>query len=67
MFDDNKSETGKKTHSANSSKITVPLRGGDTFVAHAATVWNALDERCAAQTKPAAKKAALNLARRSPL
>jgi hypothetical protein len=35
---DNKTDTAKKTRSAKTGEITVPLRGVDTFIMHAATV-----------------------------
>jgi hypothetical protein len=40
LFTDNKTATAKTTWSARTGQITVPLRGGDTFVTHAANVWN---------------------------
>jgi hypothetical protein len=41
LFSDNKTATVKTTRSARTGHITVPLRGGgDTFVTHAANVWN---------------------------
>jgi hypothetical protein len=67
VFNENKLETGKKMRSVKSSLIFVPLRRGDTFIAHAATVWNTLEELGLARTKTAAKRAAVNLARQSPL
>jgi hypothetical protein len=67
LFDDNKTDTGKMTRLAKTGKISVPLRGGDTFVAHAANVWNKSDMLCRAFTKLSAKRAALNLASLSPL
>jgi hypothetical protein len=67
LFSDNKTATAKTTRSAKTGQITVPLRGGDTFVTHAANVWNRSVSLRAAPTKTAAKKAASDLASLSPL
>jgi hypothetical protein len=67
LFEDNKTDTAKKTRLARTGQITVPLRGGDTFITHAATVWNKSGTLRKATTKKAAKKAALDLANHSPL
>jgi hypothetical protein len=67
LFDNNKSNTGKKTRSAKTGEISVPLRGGDSFVAHAASVWNKSVMLRRALTKSSAKTAALNFASLSPL
>jgi hypothetical protein len=67
LFEDNKTDTAKKTRSARTGEITVPLRGGDTFIVHAATVWNKKVTLRNATTKAAAKKASLDLANNSPL
>jgi hypothetical protein len=68
LFDNSKSKTGKKTGSAKTGKIIVPLRGVDTFVAQqAVNVWNKSAMLRNALTKLAAKKAALDLAKISPL
>jgi hypothetical protein len=62
LFTDNKTATAKSTQSARTGQITVPLRGGDTFVTHAAHVWNRSATLRHAPTKAAAKKAASDLA-----
>jgi hypothetical protein len=67
LFTNNKTPTAKTTRSARTGQITVPLRGGDTFVTHAAKVWNRLVTLRDAPTKAAAKKAASDLANLSPL
>jgi hypothetical protein len=67
LFTDNKTATAKTTRSARTGQITVPLRGGDTFVTHAANVWNRSATLRHAPTKAAAKKAASDLANLSPL
>jgi hypothetical protein len=67
LFSDNKTATAKTTHSARTGQITVPLRGGDTFVTHVASVWNRSVMLGVAPTKAAAKKAASDLAGLSPL
>jgi hypothetical protein len=72
LFEDNKTATGKKTRSARTGQITVPLRGGDTFITHADNVWNRSGTLRNAPTKAAAKKAAAkkaasDLANHSPL
>jgi hypothetical protein len=36
LFSDNKTATAKTMRSAKTGQITVPLRGGDTFITHAA-------------------------------
>jgi D-alanyl-D-alanine carboxypeptidase len=67
LFSDNKTATAKTTRSAKTGQITVPLRGGDTLVTHAANVGNRSVSLRAAPTKAAAKKAASDLASLSPL
>jgi hypothetical protein len=67
LFSDNKNATAKTTRSARTGQIMVPLRGGDTFVTHAAYVWNRSVTLRTAPTKAAAKKAASDLANLSPL
>jgi hypothetical protein len=67
LFIVNKTSTAKTTQSARTGPITVPLRGGDTFITHAANVWNWSVKLRAAPTKAAAKKAASDLASLSPL
>jgi hypothetical protein len=66
-FLDYRTATAKTTRSAKTGQIAVPLRGGDTFVTHAAHVRNRSVLLCAAPTKAAAKKAASDLASLSPL
>jgi hypothetical protein len=67
LFSDNKTATAKTTRSSKTGQITVHLRGGDTFVTHAANVWNRSVSLRAAPTKAAAKKEASDLASLSPL
>jgi hypothetical protein len=67
LFSDNRTATAKTTRSAKTGQIAVPLRGGDTFVTHAAHLWNRSATLCQAPTKAAAKKAASELASLSPL
>jgi hypothetical protein len=67
LFSDNRTATAKTTRSAKTGQIAVPLRVGDTFVTHAAHVWNRSVLLRAAPTKAAAKKAASDLASLSPL
>jgi hypothetical protein len=67
LFTDNKTATAKTTRSARTGRITVPLRGGDTFVTHAANVWNRSSKLRGAPTKASAKKVASDLAGISPL
>jgi hypothetical protein len=67
LFEDNKTATAKKIRSARTGQITVPLRGGDTFITHASNVWNRSGTLRNAPTKAAAKKAASDLANHSPL
>jgi hypothetical protein len=61
------SDARTATRSAKTGQIAVPLRGGDTFVTHAAHVWNRSATLRQAPTKAAAKKAASDLASLSPL
>jgi hypothetical protein len=67
LFTDNKTATAKTTRSARTGRITVPLRGGDTFVTHAANVWNRSSKLRGAPIKVSAKKVASDLAGISPL
>jgi hypothetical protein len=62
LFDNNNTNTGKKTHLAKTGKISVPLRGGDTLVAHAANLWNKSVMLPRALTMSSTKTAALTLA-----
>jgi hypothetical protein len=67
LFTDNKTAMAKTTQSARTVQITVPLRGGDTFITHAANMRNRSATLRHAPTKAAAKKAASDLANLSPL
>jgi hypothetical protein len=67
LFLDKRTTTAKTTRSAKTGQIAVPLRGGNTFVTHAAHVWNRSALLRAAPTKAAAKKAASDLTSLSPL
>jgi hypothetical protein len=67
IFSDKRTATSKTTRSAKTGQVQVPLRGGDTFVTHAAHVWNRSATVRQATTKAKAKKAASDLAGLSPL
>jgi hypothetical protein len=67
LFSDNRTATAKTTRSAKTGQIAVPLRGGDTFVTHAAHVWNRSATLRQTPTKAAANKAVSDLASLSPL
>jgi hypothetical protein len=44
MFKDNKTDTAKKTRSARTGQITVPPRGGDTFITPAAACGHRVEQ-----------------------
>jgi hypothetical protein len=67
LFLDKRTTTAKTTRSAKTGQIEVPLRGGDTFIAHAAHVWNRSAALRQATSKAKAKKAASDLAGLLPL
>jgi hypothetical protein len=67
LFSDKRTASATTTWSAKTGHIKVPLREGDTFVSHAAHVWNRSASLRQAPTKAAAKKAASDLASLSPL
>jgi hypothetical protein len=67
IFSDKRTDLAKTTRSAKTGLVEVPLRGGDTFVTHAAQVWNGSASLRQATTKAKAKVAAANVASRSPL
>jgi hypothetical protein len=67
LFSDKRTATAKTTRSAKTGQIEVPLRGGDTFVTHAAHVWNRSATLRQATTKAKAKKAASDFASLTPL
>jgi hypothetical protein len=67
LFSDKRTATAKTTRSAKTGQIEVPLRGGDTFVTHAAHVWNTSATLRQATTKAKAKKAASDFASLTPL
>jgi hypothetical protein len=67
LFSDKRAATAKTTRSAKTGQIKVPLRGGDTFVTHAAHVWNRSATLCQANSKAKAKKAASDFASLTPL
>jgi hypothetical protein len=67
LFSDRRTGLAKTTRSAKTGLVEVPLRGGGTFVTHAAHVWNRLAPLRQATTKAKAKKAASNLASLTPL
>jgi hypothetical protein len=67
LFSDKRTATAKTTRSAKTGQIEVPLSGGDTFITHAAHVWNRSATLRQATTKAKAKKAASDMAGLSPL
>jgi hypothetical protein len=67
IFSDKRTATSKTTRSAKTGQVKVPLRGSDTFVTHAAHVWNRSATLRQATTKAKAKKAASDLAGLLPL
>jgi hypothetical protein len=67
LFSGKRTAIAKTTQSATTGQIEVPLRGGHTFITHAAHVWNKLATLRQATTKAKAKKAASDLAGLSPL
>jgi hypothetical protein len=58
---------GKDYAVAKTGQVEVPLRGGDTFITHAAHIWNRSATLRQATAKAKTKKAASDLASRSPL
>jgi hypothetical protein len=67
LFSGKRTAIAKTTRSATTGQIKVTLRGGNTFITHAAHVWNKSDTLQQATTKAKAKKAASDLAGLSPL
>jgi hypothetical protein len=67
IFSDKRTTTSKTTRLAKTGQVEVPLRGGSTFVTHAAHVWNRSATLRQATTKAKAKKAAPDLAGQLPL
>jgi hypothetical protein len=67
LFSDRRTDLAKTTRSAKTGLVEVPFRGGDTYVTHAAHVWNGSASLRLATTKAKAKKAASNFASQSPL
>jgi hypothetical protein len=67
LFSDRRTDLAKTTRSATTGLIEVPLRGGDTFVTHAAHVWNGSGSLRLATTKAKARKAASIFASQTPL
>jgi hypothetical protein len=65
LFSDKRTGTAKTTRSAKTGQIEVPLRGGNTFVTHAAHVWNRSQRQATSKAK--AKKAASDFASLTPL
>jgi hypothetical protein len=55
LFTDKRMGTAKTTRSAKTGLVEVPLRGGDTFVTHAAHVWNGSAKLRQATSKAKAK------------
>jgi hypothetical protein len=60
------SEEQRSSRSATAGRIRVPLRGHDTFVAHAAAIWNECSTLRAAKSKGKARRAVSALARTMP-
>jgi hypothetical protein len=67
LFSDRRTDLAKTTRSAKTGMVKVPLRGGDTYVTHAAHVWNGSAPLRQATTKAKAKKAASDFASHTPL
>jgi hypothetical protein len=68
LFSEKRTGTAKTTGSAKTGQIeVVPLRGNETFVTHAAHVWNRSATLRQATTKAKAKKAASDFASLTPL
>jgi hypothetical protein len=67
LFSDKRTGTAKTTRSAKTRLVEVPLWGGDTFITHAAHVWNRSATLRQATTKAKAKKAASDFASLTPL
>jgi hypothetical protein len=67
LFSDKRTDLAKTTRSAKTGRVEVPLRGGDTFVTHAAHVWNGSAPLRQATTKAKAKKVASDFASQIPL
>jgi hypothetical protein len=67
LFSDKRTGTAKTTRSAKTGLVEVPLRGGDTFIAHAAHVWNRSATLRQATTKAKAKPAASDFTSLTPL
>jgi hypothetical protein len=66
LFLDKRTNTAKTTRSAKTGQIEVPLSWGDTFITHAAHVWNRSATLRQATTKAKAKKAASDFASLTP-
>jgi hypothetical protein len=67
LFTDKRMGTAKTTRSAKTGLVEVPLRGADTFVNHAAHVWNGSAKLRQTTSKAKAKKAASDFASLTPL
>jgi hypothetical protein len=67
LFSGKRTAIAKTTRSATTGQIEVPLRGGNTFITHAAHVWNKSPILGQATRKAKAKKASSDLAGLSPL
>jgi hypothetical protein len=67
LFSGKRTAIAKTTRSATTGQIEVPLRRGNTFITHAALVWNKSAALRQTTTKAKAKKAASDLAGLSPL
>jgi hypothetical protein len=67
LFSDKRTGTAKTTRLAKTGLVEVPLRGGNTFLTHAAHVWIRSATLRQATTKAKAKKAASDFASLTPL
>jgi hypothetical protein len=56
LFTDNKTATAKTTRSARTGEFTLPLRGCNTYITHAANVWNRSGTLRNAPTKAARRR-----------
>lgn len=67
LVDKTKSNSVRSTRSKAAGIVPVPLRGANSFVVHAASLWNESPALRAAPTKRAAKAVARSLAKSAPI
>jgi hypothetical protein len=67
IFDKTKLETSRKMRAPKSDQVAVPLRRSNTFVAHSDNMWNTSEDLRSAESKTAARREAMDLAKLSPL